>query len=86
MEPEAVEQGIDHLERIEEELTEIKERTGGTRRAFVSGLFQGSGAVVGGILALAVLGLVLSLIGVIPGFGTIAAYLHGVVDQLHPGR
>ena len=73
--------GLEHLSRIEGELEEIKERTPSPRRAFLNGILQGAGALVGGIVALALLGWVLSLFGLVPGFGTIAAHLQEAVAQ-----
>jgi len=75
------EQAIGHLEHIEEELEEIKERTPNKVHAFFHGLLYGAGAIVGGVLGLALLGWVLSLFGVIPGFGDIAAYLQNIVSN-----
>lgn len=48
------------------ELDERKMR--GMKRSFVNGIFHGMGAVVGGILALTLLGWFLWLLGVVPGF------------------
>lgn len=51
------------------------------KASFVRGIFQGAGAVLGGILALALLGWVLGLLGVIPGFDTFEQYLSSVVGD-----
>jgi len=67
------------LKRIERELTEIKDRTGDPRRMFMNGILYGAGAFVGGIIAVAALGWVLSFLGVIPGLDAIVAYLQSVV-------
>ncbi len=66
---------VKQLIKIEKKLDAIKERTGDTRRAFFYGLLQGAGAVIGGIAAIILLGWLLSLLGVVPGFGEIAEYL-----------
>ena len=52
----------------------------GRGRAFVNGIFHGMGAVVGGIFALALIGWILSLLGVIPGFDRFETYLGDKVD------
>jgi len=66
---------VKQLIKIEKKLEEIKDRTGDTRRAFFYGLMQGAGAVLGGIAAIMLLGWLLSILGIIPGFGDIAEYL-----------
>jgi len=73
------EEGLKHLEQIEQSLGEIKERTPAPGRWFVLGLWQGAGALLGGILALTLLGWLLSVFGVIPGFSTIAHYFQDIV-------
>ena len=83
METHVEEEGLQHLERIEQELEEIKKRTPTQKSSFVSGLWQGAGAFIGGVLALALLGWVLSLFGVIPGFAAIAHYLQDAVAAFH---
>lgn len=76
------EKGLEHLERIEEELEEIRTRTSNPRRSFLIGILQGAGAIIGGILALALVGWLLSILGIIPGFGHLADYLRSLVDNL----
>jgi hypothetical protein len=73
-------QGIEHLEKIEQELKEIKERTGGRLNSLRNGLWQGIGAVVGWVVGLVLLGFVLSYSGIIPGFGEIVEYLKSVAS------
>jgi len=80
---EQVEEGLERLERIEEDLEEIKERTPNKRKSFIYGVWYGAGALIGGILALALLGYILSIFGVIPGLGEIARYLQDIVDRFH---
>ncbi len=75
------EEGLKHLEQIEQELGEIKERTPTPSRSFTNGLLQGAGALIGGIFALALLGWLLSLFGVIPGFVDISHYIQNSVDN-----
>ena len=73
------EEGLKHLTQIEQELEEIKTRTPGKRKVFLYGLLQGAGVLLGGIFTLTLIGWVLSLFGLIPGFGTIAVYLQNIV-------
>jgi len=80
---EAIETGLEHLERIETELEEIKDRTANPSRSLLMGILSGAGAVLGSILALIILGWLLSLLGVIPGFSSITTYLHSVVDRFN---
>lgn len=75
------EEGLKHLEHIEQELEEIKDRTPSRPRAFTYGLWQGAGALLGGILALTLLGWGLSFFGVIPGFIDISHYIQNSVDN-----
>ena len=72
---------VKQLIKIERRLTEIKDRTANTKRAFFYGLLQGAGAVIGSIVALMLLGWFLSVLGVIPGFGDITEYLRSVVTS-----
>jgi len=75
------EEGLKYLERIEEELEEIKDRTPAPRRAFLFGLLQGAGALIGGVAALTLLGWLLSFFGVVPGFADISQYIQTSVDN-----
>jgi hypothetical protein len=77
------EEAIEHLERIEQDLEEIKNRTPNRRNSFVYGFWHGVGALVGGIIGLTLLGWLLSIFGVIPGFDQIVPYLQAMVDNLH---
>lgn len=81
MEEHVEEEGLKHLENIEQELGEIKERTPTPTRAFTYGLWQGAGALLGGILALTLLGWALSFFGVIPGFADVAKYFQDIVSN-----
>lgn len=81
MEVHVEEEGLKHLEQIEQELEEIKERTPSPQSGFTYGLWQGAGVLLGGILALTLLGWVLTLLGVIPGLGEIAQYLQNAVSN-----
>jgi hypothetical protein len=72
---------LEHLANIESELEEIKNRTPNARRAFLNGILQGGGAIVGGITAVALIGWALAASGVIPGLGHISQYLQNIVNQ-----
>lgn len=74
-------EGLKHLEHIDKELGEIRDRTPAPQRAFLLGLLQGAGALIGGILALALLGWALAFFGVIPGFVDISHYIQNSVDN-----
>ena len=80
MEP-AIEEGLERLETIQEELEEIKQRTGNPRRSFLNGIFQGAGVLLGGIFGALALGWILSIMGIVPGFGDLADYLRSLVDN-----
>ena len=72
MDEDPLQEGLESLSRIEEDIEEIKERSATPRRAFYHGVLQGAGAVLGGILAIIVLGWVLFLFGIVPGLSSIA--------------
>ncbi len=80
MEP-AIEEGLERLETIQEELEEIKQRTANPRRSFTNGIFQGVGVLLGGIFGALALGWILSIMGIVPGFGDLADYLRSLVDN-----
>jgi hypothetical protein len=79
----AVQSGLEHLKNIEAELEEIKERTNDPKRSLFNGILSGAGAIVGSIVAIVLIGWLLSLLGIVPGFGSIAAYLHGIVSHFN---
>jgi hypothetical protein len=76
-----VKNGLEHLEKIEEELVEIKDRTANPRRSLINGVFQGIGVLLGSLLGLALLGWILSLLGLIPGLGELSNYLHTLAQS-----
>ena len=80
------EEGLDHLENIEKELKEIKERTGGRWNSMRNGLYQGAGAVLGSIIAVLFLGWLLSIVGFIPGFGQVGQSIQDVLKQTRGSR
>ncbi len=74
--------GLEHLEKIESELKEIKLQQKGSRwQSLRNGLWQGAGAIIGGVAAVIVLGWILSFLGVIPGFGEMAHYIQQAFQQ-----
>jgi hypothetical protein len=75
-------QSLEELKQIEENLSEIKERTPTPHRAFLMGIFQGAGVIIGSLLMITLLGYFLSLFGVIPGFGDMAHRLQDAVDAV----
>lgn len=70
---------IKQLRQIKRELVEIKDRTANPRRMFINGVLYGAGAFVGGIIAVALVGWVLSFLGVIPGLHVLTDYLQTLV-------
>jgi hypothetical protein len=77
-----LEEGLERLEHIEEDLDEIKRRTPDHWIAFRNGILQGAGAIVGGIVAILILGWLLSLFGFIPGLGVIAQTIRDAMAEL----
>ena len=73
---------IQELKKITEELRAVNANTGSTWGAFLRGMLQGGGAIVGGIITVILIGVVLSMLGVIPGFQAIAAYINSVIANI----
>lgn len=73
---------IEHLEDIKAELEELNENTAATSTWFLRGILQGAGAIIGSILMLIVLGWLLHILGLIPGFETIAGYVGTYFDRV----
>lgn len=71
---------LEQLEAIEGELEDIKGRMTTPKRALINGILQGMGAVLGSFAAVALLGWLLSLLGIIPGFGELGAYLERLMS------
>ncbi len=69
----AQESELRELKKIREELKDINENTGSFWGYFLHGILYGGGAIIGGIITVILIGYILSIIGVIPGFQTIAA-------------
>lgn len=76
------EKELRQLKEIKKELSEIKDRTANPKRVFLNGILYGAGALVGGILAVALIGWVLNILGIIPGFNEVADYIHSLVEEL----
>lgn len=72
------EAGLKYLEKIEEDVEDIKRRAPGSRRAFLNGIMQGVGAVVGSIIAVFLLGWLLSFLGFIPGLQEFAESVRNI--------
>ena len=72
---------IRELKQIKRELEEIKDRTANPKRMFVNGILYGAGAFLGGIIAVALVGWLLSFLGVIPGLDVIAEYLQTLLSM-----
>jgi len=79
-------EGLKDLKAIKGELKELKDLTAGYPRSFVTGLFYGAGWIIGSIIALALLGWFLSVIGLVPGLGALASVIHNAVDQFNAAR
>ncbi len=73
--------GLRSLARIENELEEIKDRTANPKRTFINGIIYGAGAFVGGVLAIILLGWVLSIAGFIPGAAEIAQVIQDTMQS-----
>jgi hypothetical protein len=81
MEKEIEKKGLEHIQKIEHELGEIKDRTPGSKRTFFLGILQGMGIVIGSLLGLALLGWILSFLGIIPGLDQLANYIRTLMEQ-----
>jgi hypothetical protein len=68
------------LGQIKEELGEIRDRSAGVR-PFIYGLLQGIGWTVGTLAAVALIGWLLSVSGVVPGLGKIAQDLENILNR-----
>lgn len=73
---------LQQLKEIKKELSKIQERTASPKQAFIHGILYGAGALVGGILAVVLIGWVLNVLGIIPGFGELAEYLSSLMGEL----
>lgn len=78
----AAREGIKHLQKIEDELGEIRENTSRWHGWFLRGVLQGAGIIVGTIAGVVLFGWILSILGFIPGLGDMAEYLRSVADRV----
>jgi len=70
------------LRKIEGELKSIRQQTSpGWKRLILNGMLQGAGWVVGSIIGIILLGWLLSIMGVIPGFGQLASKVQAAVQE-----
>lgn len=77
---------LKQLKEIKKELVEIRERTATPKQVFLNGVLYGAGWFVGGIVAVALLGWVLNILGVIPGFNELSDYIRSLVSELPSKR
>jgi hypothetical protein len=67
---------------VEDLLGEIRENTSNPWwRMLLNGALYGAGAVIGTVLTIVLLGWLLSVFGVIPGFGELAAQLQSALNE-----
>jgi hypothetical protein len=69
--------GLKSLQRIEKDLEDLK---GNPKRTFFNGVLYGAGAFVGGVLAIVLIGWLLSIAGLIPGVGELVDYVQRAID------
>jgi hypothetical protein len=70
------------LKKIQRELIDIKKQNTISYGWLLRGILQGVGAIIGSAIAVVALSWILSVLGIIPGFGQIAAYLGDVFSKL----
>ena len=69
------------LKKIEKELTEIRNQSNVSwKRTIFIGILQGAGWLLGTIIAAALIGWILSILGIIPGFNEFESKLQNVID------
>lgn len=70
-----------HERKVEEELTEIRRNTDPSwSRLLGQSMLRGAGFIIGTILSIAIIGWLLSNLGVIPGIGDIANTLQQILE------
>jgi fatty acid desaturase len=72
---------LKQLQSIDANLEELKDRTPGPKRAFLNGILQGMGAVAGGVAAVALIGWLLYIFGLIPGLDILAEYIEDLMSR-----
>lgn len=77
----AEKQPVKELKQIERVLKEIQENTGSGWSALSRGVLYGVGIVIGTLLGATLLGWILSIFGVIPGFGELAGRLSTTLEE-----
>lgn len=76
-----------YMDSINKNLTEINKKTGSSVwRSFLTGTLSGLGSVVGVAIALAVIGWILNVVGVIPAFRAQVSHVQSTLDQLQKNR
>ena len=75
-------EGLKQLKKIEGQLDDLNDATWSWSGWFVRGLWQGAGIVVGTIVAVVLLGWLLSLLGIVPGFSEIADYIGRATERV----
>jgi hypothetical protein len=59
-----------HLETIERELVDLKEKSTDLKHTFLRGMVYGGGYVIGAVLVITFVGWILNIVGVIPALAT----------------
>ncbi|HEY4522377.1 MAG TPA: hypothetical protein VJH91_01930 [Candidatus Paceibacterota bacterium] len=71
-----------NLKKIETEIAHIRRQSdGGWKRTVWNGILYGAGWVAGTIIAALLIGWLLSILGVIPGFGDMVQSLQNVIEK-----
>jgi len=69
------------LKNIEKELTQIRNQAHVSwKRTIFIGILQGAGWLLGTIIAAVLIGWILSILGIIPGFNEFESKLQSVID------
>lgn len=75
---------VKELKKIERVLKDIKDNTGGGAwSSFSRGILYGVGIVVGTLVGATLLGWILSIFGIIPGFDEIAGRLSSTLNNTY---
>jgi len=70
-----------YLKRIEHELTDIRKGVKPSwKRLLLEGLLRAAGLVAGTVLTIALLGWLLTILGVIPGLEEVADWLNQILE------
>lgn len=71
-----------HLEKIEDELIQVRKSLTGFSSYFVRGILQGAGYIVGAAIILTIIGWILNIAGVIPAFSNAVNEFRTSVDRI----